>query len=162
MVGWHQGAPTGQLSARSDEEMYLQGDGKHSCGTVGSCRVILETVMTRFPTHLWWVRVSGQKWRMCLLPVLRVKNLGVFLVILLYSGSAVTTRKTSFLYLTHASVLILGSSFSTLPASTSGRKVTISSVVQVMPLEWLVFKCPLHLPPAVELHGWCHPDPAKV
>lgn len=52
------------------------------------------------------------------------------MVVLLYSGSAVTARKTSFLYLTHAPALILGASFSTLPASTPGRKFAISSVVQ--------------------------------
>lgn len=58
------------------------------------------------------------------------KYLEVFMVILLCSGSTVTTRKASFFNLTHAPALILGSSFSTLPASTPGRKFTISSVVQ--------------------------------
>lgn len=65
----------GQLSARSDEEMYPQRDGRHSFGTVLSGRTILETFMMSFPTQLWWVRVSGQKLRICLLPVLRVKNI---------------------------------------------------------------------------------------
>lgn len=52
------------------------------------------------------------------------------MVILLYSGSTMTTRKTFFLYLTHAPALILGTGFSTLPASTPGRKFMISSVIQ--------------------------------
>lgn len=79
MVGWRQGAPTGQLSAQSDEEMYPQGDGRHSFGTVLSCRTIMKTVMMKFPTQLWWVRVFGHKLRMCLLPVLRVKNIWGYL-----------------------------------------------------------------------------------
>lgn len=66
----------GQLSAQSDEEMYPQGDGRYSFGTVLSCRTILETVMMRFPTQLLWGRVSDQKLRVCLLPVPRVKKIG--------------------------------------------------------------------------------------
>lgn len=53
--------------------------GGTALGAALSYRVILETVIRRFATQLWWVKVSDQKLGMCLLPVLRVKNIWGYL-----------------------------------------------------------------------------------
>ena len=155
MVGWHQGAPMGQLSTRSAKETYPKGDGRHSFGGCfvpqdhsGDCRK--EVCHPALVGEGLWPQ-TGKVSPAC---TQGEKHSGVFMVTPPYSGSPVTTTKLSFFYPAHARALILGSSIchtSSIDAWEETRHLLRGP--GPCPLGWPVFKCPLHLHPGADLHG---------
>lgn len=151
MVGWHQGAPMGQQSTRSAEDMYPKGDGRHRFRLLGSMGSFQMKPKGAWHPAWWWVSVSGQKLGMCLLPVVRVKNIWGYLWPFLHIPAALGQKES------HPSCSLLGSSTCCAsgidPQKETHHLLCGAGGPGSCLLGWQIFECPLHLQPGVELHG---------